>query len=196
MSSILNPEATLPAGFIPFTHDGVLLAYDPLTGCGVKWNTKQGGGRGGKAFQWNTITPSNTSRGRTQVKINGSHQQWHRIVAQHFLNGGRPIPTDLDIDHRKHVDGTAAQDILTNLRIVTKRENSQNLKTQGSSKYVGVGWHKARGKWRARAMNPLTGIEDHLGLFTNELEAAKAYIDYCQQHNLPHAPAAERLAAA
>ena len=192
MSSPLNPEAMLPAGFIPFTHEGVLFGYDPLTGQGMKWLTKPG--RGGRAFRWNPITPG-TSHSSTYVQINSSKQLWHRIVAQHFLNGGVPIPPDLEIDHRKHVDGTAAQDRLENLRIVTGRENDQNRKPR-SSQYAGVCWHKARGKWESRVRDPLTGKQQHIGYFTNERKAAQAYIDFCIQHSLPHAVALERLAAA
>ena len=193
MSSPLNPEAMLPADFVAFTHEGVLLGYDPLTGRGLRWRTSNG--RGGVALQWNHITPSTRTDGCTQVQINYSKQKWHRIVAQHFLNGGKPIPHELDVDHISHVDGTAAQDILANLRIVSHRENGQNRKPS-SSRYAGVCWYKGAGKWRAQVEDHATCKTKHLGYFTNELEAAKAYIDYCIQHNLPHAPALERLAAA
>ena len=192
MSIPLNPEAVLPADFIAFTHEGVLLAYDPLTGRGLRWRTSNGRGT---MFRWHPITPSAASRGCTLVGIAGSIQLWHRVVAQHFLNGGNPIRRDLDVYHRNHVDGTASQDILTNLRIVTKRENQQNQKPR-SSQYAGVCWDKRAGKWRARAMNRVTGRDKHLGYFTDERKAASAYIDYCIQHNLPHAPALERFAAA
>ena len=194
MSVQLDPYAMLHAGFIAFTHEGVLLAYDPLTGRGVKWVTR--GGSHGKALQWNPITPG-TGQGRTKVRVNDAIQKWHRIVAQHFINGGVPIQRDLEVDHRKHVDGTAAQDILTNLRIVTKRENQQNRKLSlSSSRYAGVRWDNAKGKWLSVAKNPSTGKLQNLGRFTNERKAAQAYIDFCIQHNLPHAPALERLAAA
>ena len=193
MSIPLNPKAMLPAGFVAFTHEGVLLGYDPLTGRGMKWNTKRG--CSSKAIQWAAITPSAASRGFTLVRINGSAQLWHRIVAQHLINRGKPIPRELDVDHRKHVDGTAAQDILTNLRIVSRRENQQNQKPR-SSRYAGVRWDKSRSKWLSRAVNPLTGKLQNLGRFTDEREAASAYIDFCIQHSLPHAPALERFAAA
>ena len=192
MSIPLNPEAMLPAGFVAFTHEGVLLGYDPLTGRGMKWNINAG--RSGKAHQWTPITPG-TTRGRTQVQINSSKQLWHRIIAQHFLNGGGPIPTGLAVDHREHVDGTAAQDRLANLRIVTTRENGQNLKPR-SSQYAGVYWHKRKSKWESGVKDPLTRKRQYLGYFTDERKAASAYIDYCIQHNLPHAPALERFAAA
>ena len=194
MSSPLNPESMLPAGFVAFTHEGVLFGYDPLTGRGMRWVTH--GGPHGKAFQWNPITPG-TEKGWTRVRVNDAIQKWHRIVAQHFINGGVPIQRDLEVDHRRHVDGTAAQDILTNLRIVTKRENQQNRKLSlSSSRYAGVRWAKRESKWTAQAISPLTGKLHHIGTFTDEREAASAYIDFCIQHSLPHAPALERLAAA
>ena len=186
MSSPLNPEAMLPADFVAFTHEGTLLGYDPLTGKGMRWIVRY--------KRWDRITPG-TTHGRTYVRINSSAQLWHRIIAQHFLNGGKPIPRDLEVDHRRHVDGTAAQDILTNLRIVTGRENDQNRK-RSSSHYAGVSWNNAKGKWESGVHDPLTRKKQNLGYFTDEREAASAYIDFCIQHSLPHAVALERLAAA
>ena len=39
MSLPLTPFSTLPTGFTAFTHDGVLLAYSPSTGEGMRWIT-------------------------------------------------------------------------------------------------------------------------------------------------------------
>jgi len=55
-----------------------------------------------------------------------------------------------------------------NLRVVTRTGNARNLSRAGygASGIRGVGWHKASGKWQARAGR-------HLGLFaTPELAAA------------------------
>lgn len=196
MSIALNPATTLPHGFYSFHHEGVLLGYNPLTGRGVKWLTKPG--RGGKAFHWNQITPATNGDGRTHVRINGSVQQWHRIVAQHFLNGGNPIRRDLEVDHRKPVTGRASQDRLDNLRIMSRSENAQNRekaqhRKTGSSKYAGVYWDSHAGKWRVRVRNALKGTRQNLGLFTNEREAAQAYVNYCTQHGLPCGPAIKAL---
>jgi len=49
-----------------------------------------------------------------------------------------------------------------------------------SSKYKGVAWHKRRGKWQAYIK-----IGDkirHLGVFTDELAAARAYDIAARQH--------------
>lgn len=40
---------------------------------------------------------------------------------------------------------------------------------------IGVSWHKQHEKFLARCCNPLTGNGEHLGLFTNELQAHKAW---------------------
>lgn len=40
---------------------------------------------------------------------------------------------------------------------------------------IGVSWHKASGKFRASCGNPFTGRYEHLGLFTDELEAHLAW---------------------
>ena len=40
---------------------------------------------------------------------------------------------------------------------------------------IGVSWSKDVGKFRARCCNPFNGKEEHLGLFTNELDAHLAW---------------------
>ena len=192
MSITLNPATTLPDGFYSFNHEGVLFGYNPLTGCGLRWLTKPS--RGDKAFQWRAIQ-TGTCNKRTCVGINSSTLSWHRLVAQHFLNGGAPIRRELDVEHHKHVDGTAAQDILTNLRIVT-RPTPRRSRHLSSLRYSGVSRVHPAGEWQALAADQLTGKAEHLGYFTDERIAAKAYIDYCIQHDLPCTKAIERYQAA
>ena len=190
MSITWTPEDMLPRSFHSFHHEGVLLGYAPLTGRGVKWIPRYA--------RWNPITPGNTSGGNTRVGINGSQQQWHCIVAQHFINGGVPIPREFYVDHRKPVTGKAAQDRLDNLRIMSHSENAQNRekaqhRKTGSSKYAGVYWDSHVGKWRVRVRNASQGTRQNLGLFTDEREAAEAYVNFCQQHGLACGPAIEAL---
>jgi len=65
--------------------------------------------------------------------------------------------------------------IWTNLRKATNSLNSANKKKASNtkSKYKGVSIHKSSGLWRARLK--INKNELHLGLFKDEIEAAKAY---------------------
>jgi hypothetical protein len=142
--------------------------------------------------RWRLITPGTKDKIYTQLRINGKNQKLHRIIAQHFLNKGEPLSNEQFIDHRKHVDGSHTQDKLVNLRIVTHQENQQNRKNT-SSKFAGVSWYKTRGKWQALVW--INGKRKHLGWFTSEHEAAKAYIRCCQANCLPSQVAIECFAA-
>jgi len=84
-------------------------------------------------------------------------------------------PPGMVTDHR---DGDGLNNRRSNLRPATLSQNHQNRIHIGngrpkSSKYRGVFWFKASRKWGACIM--LNQHNHHLGLFTNEEEAALAY---------------------
>ena len=93
----------------------------------------------------------------------------HKLVAIAFLNHN-PCGHTLVVDHINH---DRQDNNVENLRITTQRGNCSNRKVKGSSKYVGVSWIKGRNKWQSNIM--INGKENHLGYFTNELEASNAY---------------------
>lgn len=74
-----------------------------------------------------------------------------------------------------HIDHDGANNTKRNLRLCTRGQNARNqrLRTDGRSKYKGVSWHKGDRKWHARIYHK--GRCHHLGAFTSEIEAAKAY---------------------
>lgn len=74
-----------------------------------------------------------------------------------------------------HIDGVKNSNHYTNLRLVTQRENTQaHFKTRkSSSPYQGVAWNKAAKVWKGTIM--VERKNKHLGTFTCELEAARAY---------------------
>jgi len=94
----------------------------------------------------------------------------HRIIA------GTPDGMVTD-----HIDGNKLNNCRSNLRVVTSAKNSFNRQISKceskTSQFKGVNWHKSNKKWRA----VIKSIEDritkqrHLGYFSNELEATKAY---------------------
>jgi hypothetical protein len=82
------------------------------------------------------------------------------------------FPEDKEVDH---INGNKLDNRKSNLRLVTRSQNGANKgkRKDGKSIYKGVGWHKQRQKYRARIV--FNKQEIHLGLFDNEIEAAKAY---------------------
>ena len=93
--------------------------------------------------------------------------------------------TGQDVDHRdqhRHFEHKIVDNRRENLRNVS---HSQNLANQRplvgcSSRFKGVTWDRQAEKWRAYIMVNKRRI--HLGLFTNESEAAHAYNQAHQLH--------------
>lgn len=76
-----------------------------------------------------------------------------------------------ETDHKNHNRLDNRRD---NLRPATCSQNRRNKKSQrGSSTFKGVSWHKRNNKWQSYIM--CNRIRKHLGSFTDEIEAAKAY---------------------
>ena len=82
-------------------------------------------------------------------------------------------PDTLKVDHinRDGLDNRRA-----NLRTCTHSQNMANSPPRAgcSSEFKGVSWDKANSKWSAKG-NDGTGKLRHLGLFTAEHDAARAY---------------------
>jgi hypothetical protein len=75
-----------------------------------------------------------------------------------------------------HDDQNGLNNQRYNLRIATAAENNANSKrgmNRGRSKYKGVWWDEKAGEWRAGIK--CRGKRIHLGMFDDEIEAAKAY---------------------
>ena len=172
-----------------FIHDDVDLAYSPSTGKCYRL-AFHSSNPDLKYAKWNLIKPGTLIRTYTQIWINGSTQKLHRIIAQHFMNDGKPLTDTDSIDHDKHANGTHAQDILTNLRITNSRGNGANRKV-GTSEFAGVYWDIQRSKWRAQIR--INKRLKYIGSFHSELEAAKAYIQTGEAQGYDMAIARERL---
>lgn len=93
----------------------------------------------------------------------------HQIVSESFLNhikcGFTFVVNHKDFDRQNNK--------LSNLEIVTHRENANRKHLKSTSKYVGVGWHKRIKKWQSRIVVKRKII--HLGYFIDEHEAHLAY---------------------
>jgi hypothetical protein len=96
-------------------------------------------------------------------------------VAKEFSNKKLNFPEDY-LNHKfvkgekeTDVQVAAAEEVIESLRETAKA----NTSSKQSSKYTGVSYVSARNKWVARIH--IRGTQIYLGLFTSELEAAKAY---------------------
>ena len=118
---------------------------------------KQGTNRGGYLY---VDLHKNGKRKNTKI---------HQLVAMAFLNH-TPDGMKLVVNH---IDFNRTNNRVENLEIVTNRENTNRKHLKSSSPYVGVHWDKSRNKWRA--LIRISGKQKHLGLFTCEIEASRAY---------------------
>ena len=102
----------------------------------------------------------------------------HRLVALHFISN----PDNLrEIDH---INQDKANNTITNLRWISPSNNCRNRskKQNTSSKFMGVCFDKARGKYRARIS--INNKRKHIGYYEKEEEAGSAFDNYVRQHNL------------
>lgn len=117
----------------------------------------------------------------TWYAVRNSPQNHHKrnTIWMHREILGLKVGDGKKSDHKNH-NGLDNRDC--NLRICTNSENAQNMKPRKhSSKYKGVHWHKGKisknkrgnGFWTADICPNYKLI--HLGVFKNEIKAAKAY---------------------
>ena len=105
---------------------------------------------------------------RSIRKPDGSwtQQRLHQVIAQRMGIVGAP-------DHK---DRNGLNNRRNNLRQATSSQNvaNQSLRSNNTSGYKGVSWDKASGKWVAKVK--VNGKQQqHLGLFSDPIEAAKTY---------------------
>lgn len=116
-------------------------------------------------LKWCKVKSKNTFYARTKIVRNGKRTS---INMQNFLTGSGSIPTD-------HEDRNGLNNVRSNLRVLTHFENLQNCAGRGGrSKFKGVSVFyvsKKTGEVTFRA----TIAGQHLGLFKEEVSAAKAY---------------------
>lgn len=97
-----------------------------------------------------------------------SHQI-HQLVAIAFLNHV-PCKMELVINH---INFDKKDNKVSNLEIVTNRENSNRKHLKSTSKYTGVSFEKDRNKWVAQIK--IKGKRVLLGRFSNEIDASNVY---------------------
>jgi hypothetical protein len=82
-------------------------------------------------------------------------------------------PHGFQIDH---IDGDGLNNRKSNLRIVTQRQNLQNLHIKKTSKYPGVYWHTRSKGWRMHIRIPGRKHQKDVSGFKTEEEAYERYL--------------------
>lgn len=128
-------------------RDGSIRAYALVDDADLEW----------AAWLWRL-----TSSGYARRCEGGRYLYLHRELL------GLSPGDGLEGDHR---NGDRLDNRRSNLRAVTRAQNSQNIRrAPASSSHRGVSWNKAKGRWRAYVR--LGGKLHHLGYFASEEDAA------------------------
>lgn len=93
----------------------------------------------------------------------------HQLVAESFLDH-KPNGLNMVVNH-KNFD--KKDNRISNLEVITVRENNVNYKRKGSSKYIGVSFNRSRNKWVSNIK--IKGKNYFLGHYENEIDAHNAY---------------------
>ena len=120
-------------------------------------------------FNWKAlITNSNVYAVRSIRNDNGTRD----TICMHRLILNMPKNSKLEGDHKDH-DGLNNQ--RNNLRKATSTQNRRNTRKRGrkSSKYLGVHWSKCIKRWIAAIT--INRKSKHIGTYTSETLAARAY---------------------
>ena len=113
-----------------------------------------------KHREWRALRP--TGRNLTYAATRGQPVLMHRMILD--------APRDVEVDHR---DGDGLNNRRSNLRFATRNQNQANRRKGVGYSSVFKGVSKKRGKWVAAIRIDQRSI--HLGTFTDEEDAARAY---------------------
>lgn len=136
-----------------------ILTYDPITGFLERINAKA------KCLQGRNRKPD-AKHGYKIITINRRKYHEHRLA---WILYYKEKPKGI-IDH---IDGNKTNNSINNLRVVTNRENQQNMCCHRKGNLPGCIFIEKSNRWRARIY--INGKSKHLGYYATEEEAYNAY---------------------
>lgn len=140
------------------------LSYDPCTGQFIwlkNYHTRLVGQVAGSIF----------ASGYRYIRIADRAYRAHRL-AWFYMHGVWPTE---EVDH---IDGNRDNNRFDNLRLTTRRQNSQNKAVHRAGQLYGASYYKPLKKWRAAIQ--INKQVRHIGYFDTELEAHEAYKNACK----------------
>lgn len=89
-------------------------------------------------------------------------------------------PDDMVVDHVNH---NTIDNRKTNLKVCDRLHNQKNQKPQGnkSSRFKGVYWSNSKNRWVSEIISNFKKI--YIGVFSDEIEAAKAYDEAAKKYH-------------
>jgi hypothetical protein len=124
-------------------------------------------------IDFNYLKNSKNNYRRVGVQIKGLKPktiQIQQIIAATFLNYNFGMFPKYVIDH---IDSNTINNNVSNLRVVTHRENTSKEKTSKTGLPVGVSFEKRRNKFKSQIS--INYNKKHLGYFNTPEEASNAY---------------------
>lgn len=137
---------------IPLTQGAHAIVDDDMYDYLMQWKWCLNVGMGGKRY----------AQRRPGITM-------HRVIMQ--------APGGVEVDH---VDGDGLNNQRCNMRLVTRQQNTWNQKPRHGSIYKGISFDKNARKWRAFIR--IEKKNKHLGCFTSDLDAARAYDQAAREH--------------
>ena len=124
--------------------------------------------------KWTVVeNKSNDGHGYCRVYFNGRMVRYHVIIW--ILSTGKDIPEGMQIDHK---NGNKLCSTMSNMRLVTSRQNNQNKKVHRQGQLVGCYFNKSNGKYQAQI--EIGEKRVFLGRYKTEQEGHEAYTIACK----------------
>lgn len=138
-----------------------VVHYDPVIGIFL-WKE-----RTANRVHYGDFALSKDAYGYYKFMVDGHSSPVHR-AAWFYMTGEWP-KNDID-----HINGIRSDNRFCNLRQAERYQNLRNMRSRGgTSKFKGVSFDPARGKWKAQIQ--IMGKNKYIGRYASEEEAAIAY---------------------
>jgi hypothetical protein len=132
---------------------------------------------------WREHIPRTINNGYYRVGFGSGRYLMYAHVILWMLYTGKNIPDGMEVDHK---NGIRTDNRFDNLRLVTHRENSRNLKIHREGKEVGYTYVKGVNKYKAHIFFGNTLV--YLGLYETKDDALAVYnvaVEYADQYVNP-----------